>query len=68
MLYCNNFNNYYQGSANCVHGDERPPDVHAKRFLRARKSIKTSLSSTPMLLKAKVIFVSESNNIRHSMI
>ena len=40
-----------QGSTNCAPGNERARNVHANRFLRARKSIKTPLSSTPMLFK-----------------
>ena len=39
-----------QGSTNCEHGDERARNVHAKKFSRARNSIKIPLSSTPMLL------------------
>ena len=44
---------YIQGSINCMH-DER--NVHAKRFSRAHKSIKTPLSSTPMLFKVMIYF------------
>ena len=40
-----------QGSTNCAHANERARNVHANRFLRARKSIRTPLSSTPMLFK-----------------
>ena len=46
-----------QGSINYVHGDEHAFSAQAKRFSRARKSIKTLLSNTPMLkgLKANNI-------------
>ena len=40
-----------QGSTNWAHGDERARNVHAKRLLRAGKSIETLLGSTPMLFK-----------------
>ena len=40
----------YQGLTNCAHGDERAPkEVFAwTTKLHARKSVKTTLSSTPM--------------------
>ena len=33
-----------QGSRNCTHGDERAPNVHAKRFLRARNYVHVNQS------------------------
>ena len=49
-----------QGLANCMRGDEHARNVHTKRFSRARKSNKTSLSSAPMLFKLLSYFVPES--------
>ena len=43
---------FTQGSTNCAHGDERVPNTK----LRARKSIKTPLSSIPMLFKVASCF------------
>ena len=40
------YNGIFQGWTNCAHSDERARSVHAKRFSRARKSIKTLLGST----------------------
>ena len=54
--YGDNFLWPWQGSTNCVHGYEPPRKVCTKRFLRARKSIKTPLSSTPMLFKVASYF------------
>ena len=45
------------GSTNCMHGDERArKKVFACTKLHARKSIKTPLSSTPMLFKVASCF------------
>ena len=56
-----------QGSTNWMHGDERTRNGHVEVFacrkLRARKSIKTPLSNTPMLLKVASCFCLEANNI-----
>ena len=58
-----------QGSINCAHGDKLARNVHAKRFSRARKSIKTPLSSTPMLFKVVSLFLClKANNIEHNKI
>ena len=49
-----------QGSTNCVHGDGYARNVYAKSFSRtklgARKSIKTPLSSIPMLFHVASCF------------
>ena len=56
----NHSGNPKQGLTNCAQGDERARNVHAEVFactkLRARKSIKTPLSSTPMLFKVLSYF------------
>ena len=59
-----------QGSTNYAHGDERArKEIFACTNLRARKSNKTPLSSTPMLYKVLSFFLCvEANNIWYNTI
>ena len=45
-----------QSLINCAHSEEYSPNTQAKRFSRARKLAKTSLSSSPMLFKVVSYF------------